>query len=276
MRAGLISPFLFRLHVWAAVLMAAACASLPPVELPPGELPTRAEVQGVPLIVQRDFFCGPASLAMVQQWARQDVTQEQVAALAFSPGARGTYLADMLGAARRQGMLAVVITTLPQVMAEIDAGHPVIVFQNLGLAIAPVWHYGVVTGYDLEKDEFYLNSGRREKMVMPTDLLRRTWARGDNWALVVLPPDRLPASAGATLVLQATAALERVGQHGAAARAYRAGAKRWSDQWLWPFGLGNALYAQGDRDGALRAWRQAQGLAPDVPEIANNIRELSG
>ena len=83
---------------------------------------------------------------MVMQWAGADITQQQVATLAFSPGAGGTYLADMIGSSRRLGQLAVEIGDFDQLLTEVTAGHPVIVFQNLGLAVLPVWHYGVVTG----------------------------------------------------------------------------------------------------------------------------------
>ena len=138
-------------------------------------------MSGVPLIQQEAFYCGPTSIAMVMQWSGHDITQQDVAALAFSPGAGGTYLADMTGSARRLGQLAVEIRSFDALMSEVAAGHPVIVFQNLGLAIAPVWHYGVVTGYDLQKDEVYLNSGQLDQMVLPFALFERTWRRG-GWA----------------------------------------------------------------------------------------------
>ncbi|MGR3342226.1 MAG: C39 family peptidase, partial [Paracoccaceae bacterium] len=63
----------------------------------PGDLPTRAAIADVPLIKQQEFYCGPASLAMVMQWSGIEVTQAEIAAQAFSPGAKGTYLADMTG-----------------------------------------------------------------------------------------------------------------------------------------------------------------------------------
>ena len=231
-------------------------------------------MSGVPLIQQEAFYCGPTSIAMVMQWSGHDITQQDVAALAFSPGAGGTYLADMTGSARRLGQLAVEIRSFDALMSEVAAGHPVIVFQNLGLAIAPVWHYGVVTGYDLQKDEVYLNSGQLDQMVLPFALFERTWRRGGFWGLVVLPPDDLPVSAGETSLLQAAAALERVDRYQAAETLYRTGAARWPDSWLWYFGLGNARYAQGDLRGARAALRQARRIAPDIPEIRNNLAQV--
>jgi hypothetical protein len=243
-------------------------------------VPSRAHVNGVPLIQQAAFYCGPTSIAMVMQWAGSDMTQQDVAALAFSPGAGGTYLADMIGSSRRLGQLAVEVSTFDQLLGEVSAGHPVIVFQNLGLGIAPVWHYGVVTGYDFAKDEVYLNSGELDQMVMPFALFERTWRRGDFWGLVVLPPDRLPAQVAETKVLSAATALERVVQFDAAETLYETGAARWPDNWLWAFGLGNTRYAQGDLRGARQALRRARAIDPTIPEIQATLAfieaELAG
>ena len=244
------------------------------------EVPTKAQVGGVPLIQQAAFFCGPTSIAMVMQWAGSDITQDQVAALAFSPGAGGTYLADMIGSSRRLGQLAVQIDSFNQLLSEIDAGHPVIVFQNLGLRLAPVWHYGVVTGYDFDRDEVYLNSGQLDQMILPFATFERTWVRGNNWGLVVLPPDDLPVSVDETDILSAGAALERVGQFAAAETLYATGAARWPDNWLWQFGLANARYSRGDLRGARQALRQARQIDPTIPEVRTNLaqveRELRG
>ncbi|MEJ6404852.1 PA2778 family cysteine peptidase [Yoonia sp. 2307UL14-13] len=261
-----------RLFLFLALGWLSACAApFDPDERLTVDVPTRAIIADVPLIQQAAFYCGPTSIAMVMQWAGSDVTPEDIAALAFSPGAGGTYLADMIGSARRQGQLAVELNNFDDLLTEVAAGHPVIVFQNLGLGIAPVWHYGVVTGYDLNRDEVYLNSGQEDQMIMPFALFERTWRRGDFWGLIVLPPDDLPVSAGETDILSAGAALERVGQYEAAETVYETGAAKWPQNWLWPFGLGNARYAQDDLQGARRALRQARRLGPDIPEIRANI-----
>ena len=40
---------------------------------------------------------------MTLQWTGQEVTQNQIAQMAFSPGAKGTFQENMVGAARRRG-----------------------------------------------------------------------------------------------------------------------------------------------------------------------------
>src|SRR2546422_3737218 len=46
----------------------------------------------------------------------------------------------------RSGQLAVPVTTLSDLLAEVAAGHPVLVFQNLGLHWIPRWHFAVAVG----------------------------------------------------------------------------------------------------------------------------------
>ncbi len=257
-----------------AALLVAACAA-PPLDLTPAPgAPRKAAVIGVPLIEQADFHCGPAALAMALQWTGQDVDQEQIARMAFVPGARGTFQEDMIGAARRRGALAVRIDGFDDLTREISAGHPVIVFQNLGESFAPIWHYAVVTKYDLETGLITLHSGQLSLTTMSLEKFERTWAGGEGWAFVALSPNDLPASASEREVLDAAAGLERAGQPNAAVTAYRTGAKRWPDNWLWQFGLGNALYATGDTSGAEQAWMKSSSLDPTAPEPRQNLATL--
>ncbi len=65
----------------------------------------------------------------------------------------------MIGAARRHGRVAYVISSPEELLVEVAAGNPVIVLQNLGLSWVPVWHYAVVIGYDGDADMVTLHSG---------------------------------------------------------------------------------------------------------------------
>ncbi|MBD3677485.1 MAG: PA2778 family cysteine peptidase [Rhodobacteraceae bacterium] len=250
------------------------CAQGPMIEEVPADLPTRAAVADVPIIKQEDFYCGPAALAMTMGWGGAQVDQEALARLMFSPGAKGTYRTDMLGAARREGQLAVEVEGLKMVLGEVAAGHPVIILQNLGLTWAPVWHYAVVVGYDAAKEEIYLHSGQHDRMTMDLVTFQRTWARAEDWAVVVMPPGQLPELAEEWEVLRAAAGLERAGRHREAERAYAAGARRWPGSWLWQFGLGNARYNQGDLRGARQAFRRALAIDGTVPEVRNNLAQV--
>ena len=257
------------------VAMVSACAPAVPLLDPDSDkLPSRAEVAGVPLVLQRDYYCGPAALAMVLSWAGSPAAQEDIAHLSFSPGARGTYRSDLVGAARRLGYLAVPLADSQRLLDEVASGHPVIVFQNLSLGIAPRWHYAVVVGYDIKRKEVLLHSGELERRRMDLAVFQRTWARGDNWAIVVLPPGELPAVKDEESVLRAVVGLENAGKPAAAERAYAAGSAHWPENWLWQFGRGNAAYIQGDLRTAEGAFLAALRIAPGVPEIRGNLDQV--
>ncbi len=105
----------------------------------------------------------------------------------------------------------------------------------------------------------------------PIDTFEHTWRRGDYWALVVLEPDDLPATADVTDVERAAAALERVGRTEEAATAYSTILRRWPDSYAALMGLGNVLYGGGDLAAAEEAFRQAIAVQPSRAEAWNNL-----
>jgi tetratricopeptide (TPR) repeat protein len=258
-----------------AVVVLTACATVP--GLPPADdpriaqLPPAAAVEAVPFFAQDDFFCGPAALAMTLAWSGLQVTQDDLVPVVYTPGRQGTLQNDVLAGARRYARLAVVIDDLPDLLAEVAAGHPVLVFQNLGLRAFPQWHYAVVTGYDLDGRTLRLHSGRSEHLESRLATFARTWSRGGNWALVVLPADRLPETAGERAVLEAAAALERAGAPAAAASSYTAILDRWPASLPGWIGLGNAAYATGDKERAIAAFRAATEHHPTAATAWQNL-----
>jgi hypothetical protein len=249
-----------------ALGLLAACTTapgLPPLSDPSmTALPAAETVEAVPFFPQDDYYCGPAALAMVLAWSGLEVTQDDLVPVVYTPGRQGTLQADILAGARRFGRLAVPVRTVPDLLAEIAAGHPVLVFQNLSLPIYPQWHYAVATGYDLETGKLRLHSGRTEHLETRLSTFTRTWARGDYWALVILPPGRLPATAGERQVLEAAAALERAAMPADAATAYGAILGRWPASLPAWIGLGNAAYAAGDKRRAAAAFTSATAHHP--------------
>ena len=99
-----------------------------------------------------------------------------------------------MASARRSDRLAVPLHGLQPLLAELAAGHPVLVLQNLGLDWYPQWHYAVAIGYDLEAGTLTLHSGEQAAEVTPLATFAQTWQRAEQWGLLVLPPDSLPAA----------------------------------------------------------------------------------
>lgn len=234
-------------------------------------IPRQVELTNVPFYPQQARYCGPAALAMVLAWSGLSVTQEEIAEQTYSPGREGTLRSDVLGAARRNGRLAAQVTSMDAILREVAAGHPVLVFQNLALSWFPQWHFAVVIGYDLEAGEIILHSGENPRRVTKLATFARTWQRGDQWALVVLPPDQMPVSADLPEILQAAAGLERADQPAAAASTYANALARWPASLAAGMGLGNARYAMQDFDGAGAAFHAATVSHPDDPAPWNNL-----
>lgn len=238
--------------VLSLMLLLAGCAG---TGRPPGpgvdDLPARVELADTPFFPDDSHYCGPAALATSLSAAGIPATPQALIEQVFLPGRRGTLQIEMLSGARRQGAVATVIPDSAQALfREIAAGHPVVVLQNLGLSWAPSWHYAVVVGYDRGAENILLRSGpmQRQEMSLRTFLL--TWNRSGRWALVTTRPDRLPVTATQAQTVQALVAFERNAPAPAAVQAYRTGLARWPDHPTLSMGLGNALYAAGDKEGA--------------------------
>ena len=252
----------------------AACATPPTPQLGQSGLPAQAEVASVPFHPQIGNDCGPAALATVLGWSGVPAAPEEVADQVLTPGRAGSLGHDLVAAARRADRLAVPVHGLEPLLGELAAGHPVLVLQNLGLGWYPQWHYAVAIGYDLEAGTLTLRSGEEAGQVMALTTFARTWQRAGQWALVVLQPDALPATADAPLALQAVAGLEQAGRHDAAAAAYAAALGRWPDSLAALIGLGNARYAAGQLAGAEAAFRTAVSVHPKEAAAWNNLAHV--
>ena len=257
------------------LLLAAACTTASQtadLRDDPGDLPVRAAVADVPFFAQERYYCGPAAVAMTLAWTGLPVTQEDLVPQVYTPGREGTLQPDVVSALRRNGRMAVPVDTLQEMLQEIAAGRPVLVFQNLGLSWLPQWHFAVAIGYDLESEELVLHTGTSEARPVALATFERTWARGGHWALVVLKPDQLPVADDEIESLRAAAGLERVGRLREAETAYRTIAARWPRSFAAHLGLGNTRYALDDFAGAEAAYRDAIAAQPDESAPAwNNL-----
>ena len=158
-------------------------------------------------------MCGPSALATALHRTGIAATPEQLAEQVYVPGRRGSLQLEMVAATRRHDRLAVQIDPdLHAIVAELTAGRPVLVLQNLGINWLPVWHYAVVVGYLPDANSFVLRSGTTERLVMRQSRFAQSWARADNWAVVILEPGELPRSRDPAGFIRAVAGLESVGR----------------------------------------------------------------
>ncbi len=257
-------------------LLFGGCATPPQtralLDSPPAGLPAGIELQDTPFHPQERYQCGPAALATVLGAHDIEVTPEELVSGVYVPALRGSLPEEIAATARRYGMLAYPLQpSLPDLLEETAHGNPVLVFQNLGTGWLPRWHFAVLVGYDLAANEVILRSGTTERWRTTLATFERTWSRGGHWALVVLPPGRIPASARPGRYLQAAHALEGAGQAVAAEATWRAATRHWPDEPRAHLALGNNRYAATDYPGAASAFHAAARLDPDNPQAWNNL-----
>jgi tetratricopeptide (TPR) repeat protein len=237
-------------------------------------LPQKAELDAVPFYAQDEYQCGPAALAMVLEAGGKAVTPEALRPEVFIPDRQGSLQIEMLAAARRNGFVAVELSPkLQDLLAEIAAGNPAVVLQNLALDWVPAWHYAVAVGYDLKEQRIILRSGTERRLEMPLSTFERTWQRGGYWAMLALPPGRFPASVSSADYLVAVTRLEKAGPPEPARAAYQRALERWPDQFTALMGSGNTAYRSGDFEGAERAFRRATVVYPRSAAAHNNLAQ---
>ncbi|MDH3964083.1 MAG: PA2778 family cysteine peptidase [Deltaproteobacteria bacterium] len=241
---------------------------------PTEALPIRHELDTVPFYPQEAYQCGPASLAMTLTWSGIQVDPEAITPEVFTPSLKGSLQSAMISTARRRGRVAYPISGVEEMLEEVAAGHPVIILQNLGLAWYPVWHYAVVVGYDLEQGIVLLHSGVTSQKRLSQRVFNNTWARGDYWGLLVLPPSRLPATATEHNYVSAVLGLEKAQQWLAAIEGYNTALARWSSSLSARMGLGNSYYALGDLESAEAAFREATRQFPTNGMAFNNLAQV--
>lgn len=229
------------------------------------------ELKQTPFFPQEVYQCGPAALATVLRHAGAAVTPEELVPQVFLPGREGSLQLELVGATRRQGLIPLRIRGEIQAIATaLAAGYPVLVLQNMRFDFWPQWHYAVVIGLDLERDEVILRSGTFERHVMSARRFLGTWIRAKNWGMVVALPQNPPAFVSVKGWVEAVNGLETTGQVATAQLAYTAAAQRWPDQaevWL---ALGNSHYAAGNKREAVRAYEQAVKISAPA-EAYNNL-----
>lgn len=233
------------------------------------------ELSGTPFFSQIEYQCGPASLATVLTYAGKKAKPQELAERVYLPGRQGTLQVELLAATRREGMVPYTIKqTLDALIDELRAGRPVVVLQNLGPKIIPILHYSVVIGHDPDPGMVILRSGTTRRKVVPVERFLASWEGAGSWGFVVLVPGELPTRPNKVQYLKAVAAMEAVGQHDAALRAYQAALKHWPEDATAQLGVGNSWYGLGELLRAESAYRRL--IKKDPGNIAgyNNLAQV--
>ncbi len=265
-----------RLFFCFALLALAGCATTAPqtkaLLMSPPNIAETTEIKNVPFIEQEAGQCGPATLTMAMQWAGRNLTVDQIVPKVMTPEKKGSLQEDMISASRREGMMAIHITGMDALLREIAAGHPVIIFENLGLSWYPRWHYAIIFGYDLKKEELIMHSGRDAFDRIDMRIFERSWKLSDYWALVVLNPNEISYVANEIENMRAAAGLEQVGKTEEAQKAYQKILERWPTSLSALIGLSNLAYVKKDFKSAVQYLSTAKTFHPESSVVAHNLK----
>jgi len=216
--------------------------------------------------------CGPASLATVLDNAGVHVLPADLAPSLYIPGRKGSLQIELLAATRGYGLMPYRIEPdVVSLLGEIQMGRPVLVLQNLGTGLLPIWHFAVVVGYLPDENTLVLRSGDVQRHLMKTSKFLRSWRRADSWGVVVLTPGEMPASRDMETFVRAVADLEAVGQIEAAAAGYQAALNSWPGNTIAWLGLGNTRYQLGQLELAQDAYSELLDIQPDNVLALNNL-----
>ena len=256
----------------ALIVCVSGCATVPDAarELPRTNV--QVELTDTPFHPQERYQCGPAALTTILEASGAEVTLDDITDKVYIPERKGSLQLELLAATRTAGRLPYVIdTSLAAILAELDAGRPVLILQNLGVAAIPRWHYAVVIGINGTRDNVILRSGTDRRRETPIDLFLRTWSRGEFWAFVALPPGELPANVDRERYFSSVIGLEQANMFAAAAVAWETALRRWPADSTALFGLGNARLALNDVEGATHSYEELLAINPRLPVVRNNL-----
>jgi tetratricopeptide (TPR) repeat protein len=233
------------------------------------------ELVETPFYPQVTDQCGPSALAATLSVSGVSIEPETLKSQIYIPGREGSLQIELLSATRTyQRIPYLVDPDVTALLAELRGGRPVLVLQNLGIGIAPIWHYAVVVGYLPGEKQFILRSGDQQRHLVKAPQFIRTWQRADYWGMVALLPGELPASPDADKYVRSVAAIESVGDTISAAAGYEAATSRWPEKPLAWLGLGNTFYARGNLDAARQAYNRLLKIDSNHVVALNNLAQV--
>ena len=266
--------------ICCAMLLAwlAGCAQLVPQTMGlrtgwPEGVPQHVELTAVPFFPQDEYQCGPAALATVLSQSGVAITPEALVNQVYVPARKGSLQLEMLATPRRYGRVSYPLAPrYSDLLREVAAGNPVIVLQDVGYVFTQ-WHYAVVNGFDYPSGTVFLRSGKVARQEMPFTYFERTWIKSGYWAMVTMPPDRVPVTATEDGWMAAVLAMARVDKGDAATKAYAAALKRWPDNLAAAIGLANQHHARGALAEAAAVLREARMRHPQSVIVMNNLAQ---
>ncbi|MCW9025541.1 MAG: PA2778 family cysteine peptidase [Gammaproteobacteria bacterium] len=261
---------------FSLLFLLSACSHTPQtqelLQQPPARISPSKILSDIPFFPQQEYQCGPAALATMLQHHGIATSPESLVDKVYLPERQGSLPIEMIATARSHGLLTYKLKPrLEHLLEAINAGYPVLVFQNLGLGWFPQWHFAVAMGYDLKKSKLTLRSGTIKEHSIDLTTFERTWQRAKHWAYIFVTPGIIPVTANSLDYTQAIHQLDLSGFRQEALLAYQAGARNWPQDELVLMAWGNAEFENNNLMSAEKAFRQALKHHPVNVTAWNNL-----
>ncbi len=235
----------------------------------------------VPFVPPRSDLCAATSIEMLSSYWQEvtsfvpNLSQKELDGRTLIPAKGGTLQVELVATARANGFLVYTLEpSIDALLSELEKQHPVIVLLNRSYSWYPLWHYALVIGYDAKKRTIVTHFSEQPNEIISLATFMALWERSENWGVVLLPPDKLPATASPKTFLRDAYALEKTGMTDAAIIAYRSALLRWPKDINILFALANAYYASQQLKNAEKTYHKLLSLKPGYPLAVNNLADL--
>lgn len=257
-----------------AVTLFGGCASSQKLDSlidPEDALIQRSVRNDIPFIPQEARMCGPTVLQMLAIDLQQETDFQTLRKMSFNEREQGTFKSDFLSASRRIGLAPYRVDSLNELIQLSAEGHPVVVFQNLGLPSSPQWHYALVVGYDLDRNEVLLHSGTTAYQRMSFPRFLKAWDWGGSWAYQLARPADFPDRASFEEALDNAIVFDELAMLDQALEIYESMKFRWPDRFEPYLGSANVHFFLKDFESAVQDLERAIARNPRIPALYFNL-----
>lgn len=210
----------------AALLLVTGCSSSntwkPGYKPEYKDLPDRVEINAVPSFRGKDYRSAPFALASMLTVHGVQTTPGLLEKPLKLPGAEDRLDRSMPELAREYGFVVYPVDhRLPDLLAQVSAGYPVLVRFSDGSMWWKEQRYGVLAGFNQNKRTVLIYTGPG-RVTMSFEGFTSDWNDAGNWAVLVQSPRQLPVPVDRDRWLKAASDLAQAGQEQAAGEAVKA------------------------------------------------------
>ncbi|MFJ3485213.1 cysteine peptidase family C39 domain-containing protein [Pseudomonas sp. NPDC090202] len=185
-------------------------------------LPDRVEINAVPFFRGKAYQSGPFALASMLTVHGVQITPGLLEKPLKLPGAEDKLAQSMPDLAREYGFVVYPVDhQLPDLLAQVSAGYPVLVRFSEGSMWWKEQRYGVLVGFNQNKRTVLIYTGLG-RLTVSFEEFTSDWNNAGNWAVLVQGPRQLPVPVDRDRWLKAASDLAQAGQEQAAGEAVKA------------------------------------------------------